>query len=260
MEEVEEEDDVRQQDVDATLAGEAIFAEEAGDERIPEREAEAPPAREEALLPPPRARSSFFSHLVAVFFGALLGAGLALLLLYAVNGTLDFASPGQIAGLQSQIDDQEEGQSGLSEEISSLSTQLSQAEAAEATTAAGLESVRDEVADLEDEVGGDVAALETETEVLATRVRGLSDAAENFDIFLVGLRDLLIELRGLPPTPTVTPTPSLTATTTITATSAAGEDTETTTPTPTPAATRTPRPTATPFASPTPTATAVNIP
>ena len=231
----------------------------------PAEEPEETGLREEELPAPPAAGPSFVGYLLTAFFGALLGAGLTLLLLYALNGTLDFASPAQVARVQNQVVTQGEAQSGLSEEVMALSTEQSRAVAAGATTAARQEeaagelaSLEQELAGLEQEVSDDVEALEADTAVLATRVSGLSDAAENFDLFLDGMRDLLIELRGLPPTPTATPT--ITTTATITATAAAEEitPTPTVTSTPTPVVTRTPRPTATPFVNP--TATAVNSP
>lgn len=213
-------------------------------------------SRPEELQPPPQVRAPFLGHLVTALFAALVGAGLTLFLLYLLNGTLNFATPRQVTRLQREVAAQDEARRGLDEEVATVTTQMSRARAAEATIAAGLEETTGTLADLEREVVGDVTDLEAETDILATRVSGLSDAAQNFDLFLDGMRDLLIELRGLPPSPTATPI--LSATATVTATTAAGEGTSSPTPTPTPLATRTPRPTATPFVRP--TATAVNAP
>lgn len=206
---------------------------------------------------PRHRRRSCLGYLLASLFGAFLGAGLTLLLLYALNGTLAFASPLQVARLQSQVVEQSEGQSGLTEEVTALSARLGTVTAADATTSAALTdsatalaTMEGELAALETELADDLSTLERETDTLATRVDGLSAAAEDFDLFLDGLRELLIQLRGLPPLPAMTATPALTTTATVTLPSPAG------TPTATPVVTRTPRPTATPLAPPTP----INIP
>lgn len=242
-------DDVRvaDEDADEVVAEETVVREPALEE--PEAETEAP----EPVVPSRRPLSCL-GYLLTSVVGALLGAGLTLLLLYALNGTLDFASPLQIARLQSQVAEQSEGQSGLAEEVESLSARLSTVRAAEATTSAALAertaalaTTESELATLERGLTEDITDLERAGDALSTRVAGLSVAAEDFDLFLDGMRDLMIQLRGLPLMPTGTVTPSVTTTATVTMTA------RTPTPTATPAATRTPRPTATPLAPPTPT-------
>ena len=52
-----------------------------------------------------------------------------------------------------------------------------------------------------------VAALEETAAELDERLSTMAESAETFDTFLNTLRDLLVELQGLPPTPTATATP-----------------------------------------------------
>lgn len=211
-----------------------------------------------AAAPPPRSPRrplSCLGYLFTSFFGALLGVGLTIFFLYLLNNTLVFATPAQLAGLQNRVTAQDENQAGLKVEVDTLSSRLATASAAEATTGARLEETTDDLATLERELATVEAQVGQDVDALSTRVSQLAAATENFDVFLDGMRDLLIELRGLPPSPTPTATPSLTATVTITGTAAAGEASPTpeNTPTPTAVVTRTPRPTATPFVSPSPT-------
>ncbi|HUM69727.1 MAG TPA: hypothetical protein PLK31_12885, partial [Chloroflexota bacterium] len=79
-------------------------------------------------------------------------------------------------------------------------------------------------------------------------------SAENFDTFLTGLRDLLVNVAG--PLPTAVPTTPPTETPTPAPTDAAPTATATTDP----AFTRTPRPTAPPIGLPTGTATVMPQP
>jgi hypothetical protein len=106
-------------------------------------------------------------------------------------------------------------------------------------------------------VEANVAALEEITQELDERLANVAAAAETFDTFLNGLRDLLVDLQGMP-VPTRTPYATAEAVGTISPTPEAtstGEATVTATPaaSSTARATRTPRPSATPIPLPTST-------
>jgi hypothetical protein len=138
-------------------------------------------------------------------------------------------------------------QSNLSGNLDNLGVQMATMEAGQADA---LELVVDNVTDLQ----ATAVALEAEAATIVERLDTVAEAAENFDTFLNGLRDLLFDFQGTPPsaTPTETATPSPTPVPTETTVgTATAVPTETGTPSP---ATRTPRPTATPLVTVTTTA------
>ena len=204
--------------------------------------------------------------LLGVLAGAIAGAALTLFFLFLLNGTLLFGGRQRLTDLEQEVlmeaRDQEAVDAELAEASAELATVAAAREtvaAAQASTAAEVEELAADLDDLESNVMPAMATLESQTAAQATRLSGIAAAAGNFDAFLTNMRDLLIELQGLPPTPTGTPTATLspstpTGTGTPTLTPSAGDETQTvtpdgSTPTPTwtPAATRTPRPTATPI-------------
>lgn len=202
---------------------------------------------------------------------ALLGAGLTLLLLTLLNGSLTFVTRDNATALQQTINQQtstitdqintitaqsEEmrAQSGLIEslqaEVDTLSADLAQIETntgenlasvtsditslddAVATLGTALATTNSEIADLQEI---DAALQEVDT-LLNERVDNVAGAAEEVDSFLIDLRDLLVGLKGVPePTPADSSDDS-------------GSDGDAS---PVVQPTRTPRPTPTPLAVPT---------
>lgn len=193
----------------------------------------------------PRATSAWWSHLLSALGGALL----ALLALLLLNGTLEFTGANRAADLQRQADQQRLEQSRLRNEFETMSDRLATVDAAQAGLQDQVRSLDGDVQTLQEQLQESVSALQDDTEQLSQRLEGVAQAADNFDVFLDGMRDLLITLQGLPPTSTITATP--TSTPDLATSTPAGESE--TTPSPTAAgATRTPRPTATPIVPTTP--------
>lgn len=224
------------------------------------QEPPAEPPRPAAERQPPRGGGMWRAWLL-MFVGALLGAVLALLLLYRLNGTLDFAAHPRLLELADDLSALERQNEAMNSEIGDLRERLSQFEALSGRVQmveADLQTVTEAVTTLEgqlDVLAGEVDALEEDTSEIRETVGQIQAATERFDGFLNALRDLLLETQGAPGSPptagpaagTATPIP----------TPAAGSPTEAPAgPTsPAPAATRTPRPTRTPTATPTVTAT-----
>ena len=207
----------------------------------------APPARAE-----PEAVSQpllIWGYLLSMLAGAFIGGILALVFLLVVNGTLDFASQRQAdrleADMASEMRSFEAGQSDLAGQVTMLNEQVAVAstQAAQTTDLVATAMVQQvELTTALTETQGDVTALETQAAEFATQLETLATAAENFNRFLAGLRELLSGIDA--PTPTPSPTPAETATPTATPVPAgSGTPLPTTTSQPT----RTPRPTATPL-------------
>lgn len=210
--------------------------------------------------------------LLAVLAGAITGVALTLFFLFLLNGTLLFGDRQRLAGLEQEVLMQGRDQEALGAEVADAAADLAAVTAAQETvtaaqgsTAGEVEELADDLEDLETGIVPAVVTLEARTAAQATRLSGIAAAAASFDTFLTSMRDLLIDLQGLPPTPTGTPSPSPSATAgtaTPSVTSTAPEESQTSTPagpTPTPSrtprVTRTPRPTATPIVRPTATPT-----
>jgi hypothetical protein len=187
----------------------------------------------------------FWQQFLGVMTGALIGSLLTLLLLYFFNGTLRFAGESRV---QLQLDEEtsaiRQSQSLMTDEIGELAGRVAELDNELATSEEAIGAVEE-----------DVSGLEDETAALSEQLETIDLAAEKFDNFLSGLRDLLVAIQGLPPVPTATVTISGTATisATISGTVTPQGTAVTTTPTPTGLApegslpTRTPRPTATPL-------------
>jgi competence ComEA-like helix-hairpin-helix protein len=188
----------------------------------------------------------FWQQLAGVMAGAVIGAGLTLMLLFLFNGTLRFAEEKQVSNLQVELDEQtssiRQSQSSMVDEMGEVTGRLAELDNGLAVSEGAIEAVAE-----------DVTGLEEETAALNEQLETINLSAEKFDNFLSGLRDLLITLQGLPPAPTSTTTISGTATITTTITPEGTAEPPSFTPTPTAAATegpgptRTPRPTATPL-------------
>lgn len=205
-------------------------------------------------------RRGCFSAIAGAAFGAILGAALTLAILAGINqGKLTYneADSQILQQLQSETE-------ARSDAIKAVATQMSLDAATEAAVDQNLEEEIGAVATHVGENRQDVLQIESTIEAVDTRVSEIAGAAETFNTFLLGLREVILELEpDLPITPTATPTKAATksATTAPTRTpagqtpspEATGQDTVTPTSTATTRPTRTPRPTATPLPFPTST-------
>ena len=141
--------------------------------------------------------------------GAILGAALALLAVAGLNrGSLVLNQSAEVIALSDATDELDNRTTELEGEVDSLRTRLD-----------ALDSLTGRIEDVEVSVGelttaaaearDDLDALEERTTALAADVDMVRATAERFGRFLDGLRDLLFDFQGAPPT---TPEPPATAT------------------------------------------------
>ncbi|GAB4275225.1 MAG: hypothetical protein Kow0080_24400 [Candidatus Promineifilaceae bacterium] len=235
-------------------------------ERQPEQEAPQP-APSPAAMPPATNSKASQRGLMAILLGGILGAILGTIATLAIlaginNGDLAYTRTDN--RLQNALNNTQAMQATAEANLTDLNAKIAEAEAnlsALATTQAETQTkVNDQISGLTENItqtDKNVSAVATAVGTLEARVNNVAQAAETFDTFLNGLRDLLIEIQGLPPTATPTATPSPTPkteeTAEPTATFAPVQEEVTPSPEATPMPTRTPRPTATPFSFPTAT-------
>ncbi|MBN1218156.1 MAG: helix-hairpin-helix domain-containing protein [Anaerolineae bacterium] len=244
-----------------------------------------PPSFDAESIPPPKSPSSpvapahqpasggAWRFWVVAIVGVLGGALLALLMLQSINGTLNMATHPQVLQLNDQVARLERQSKLLNDEIVELRQRLNQMEAlsgrlqkAEADIDAlqtKLTQLNEQIATLEQNMaqaqtdlrslseglstqGEQIATLEKDAAHIRETVAEIQAAADRFDSFLTGLRDLLLVTVD-----TATPAPNVSPTTTLTNTPV-GLTTATTT--------RTPRPTRTPTATPTMVTTPLLLP
>jgi competence ComEA-like helix-hairpin-helix protein len=202
--------------------------------REPSSPREVPPeARPPAVAPPPAPstwRGGFTWLAAASLIGAVMGAILALLVIGGINGTLDLNQRTAVVELRAEAD-------RLSREAGALQTDLDglreRLDALEGLTVR-LDNAERDIEDLDSglaEAQTDIAALDARTDALGEDIATVRAAADRFNAFLDGLRDLLFEFQGPPPTPTAV---------------LSEDEGPTATPTATPRPARTPRPTPTP--------------
>ena len=210
----------------------------------PERAVKAPPrGPEPPLVEVVKARVGCGQLILTGLLGALLGAALALALIWLINGTLDF----QAAAVRTAQDEvlRMEGVVGaLNVKVAELEERLGairELDARLADTQAGLDGVKEQLELLAethgalrqeftnlredlDGLAGHVSLLdnrlgETEAQIaaLSRAIEVLGESIRRFDAFLAGLQALLMESQDLlEPTPTLqiaptdTPTPSRT--------------------------------------------------
>jgi len=156
--------------------------------------------------------------------GALLGAFIALALMYTVNGgTLNIADHPKVIGLENELTALKEREAVLAETIETVRIELGQYE----TLNTQFQSSKAEIEVLKqsrDDLTGQVSLLEAENKALATQaatleqqlatvaqqIATLEEDTGRFDSFLGGLRELLVTDSGLAPSVATTPTPTLT--------------------------------------------------
>ncbi|MCA9924530.1 MAG: helix-hairpin-helix domain-containing protein [Anaerolineales bacterium] len=211
----------------------------------------------------PRRRGCLFAILSAIL-GAALGVAATLGILSAINGgSLQYARSNsqlrlQLETVTQSLDDLTQELETTTQQLESMATRTG--ELADGQTEMGT-SLQDMTTAL-DETQTGLRTAQTEIDDLAEtavaldeRIDTVSAAAETFDAFLTGMRDLLVDLQGIPVptrTPVGTETPVGTAVPGL-PTAGGTETAVTATPRATRVPTRTPRPTSTPITLPTPT-------
>ncbi|MCA9932397.1 MAG: helix-hairpin-helix domain-containing protein [Ardenticatenaceae bacterium] len=216
------------------------------------------PAAADGKAPPSQRRGCVLITLGALV-GALLGMALTLgALLTLNNGTLRFAE--ENSRLRGEVSVLQQRETELGAQVVTMQAQAGDAGRVLATAVPMLQAVATQQAAAQvdlDTLGGDVDDLQETAVTLEERMGTVLAAAEDFDAFLTGLRDLLFELEGTPPittplttTQTITPTATPASADTQTGSTAVPTPTPVVTHTPTPLPTRTPRPTATPIGTP----------
>ena len=184
----------------------------------------APPARQARPRPAPEPKRGIGwpALLIACLASAIVGAGLALLLLWAVNGTLKFGPSDTVSALRTQLG-QLDGRAGefsaglrqmqgrldqIDRSMGEMDSRLNGIDGRLAAAQAGLNALNEEVT----RVGGDVQAFQDRFRAIETQFKGLAEdlqavrqSARRFDAFLTGLRELLNQ--GQEPALGVTPLP-----------------------------------------------------
>jgi hypothetical protein len=283
-EEVDEPAVVEAEEIDEVET--AVFA---GSDTVDEDTAPLPDApTRERQTPSPAPAAAAANHEAAqrrgrraALFGAIGGAIggvlLTLLVLFLINGSLNYAQAN--AALRQELVNTQATQEAMAGELTALTsavdTDLGTVNERLDTADSRLDQTDTAVGNLDSSLSQtqtDITTLYDTSEALDERLTGVAAAADTFNTFLNGLRDLLLDLQGPPPpvTPTVTLTPTLPLTPTVTPTvtptptveaDSDGEETDeadvdeengeeelvTSTPTATIIPTRTPRPTATPL-------------
>ena len=188
---------------------------------------------------------SFQAAIFGTIIGALMGVLLTLIILFFLNdGTLQFASERESGRFEEEIQTQMEAlmvdqgsMIGQVEELDALVSQMIEDVNVIATQ-------QSELLTAFEKTGGVVAGFETKVATIEERIADIFIAAEDFNAFLDGLRQLMLQIEETNEATTTTPTAGSTRT------QSEGSPTvdleATTTPTPRPA-TRTPRPTFTPI-------------
>jgi competence ComEA-like helix-hairpin-helix protein len=204
--------------------------------REPPPPREVPPeVRPPAVAPSPASsawRGGFTWLAAASLIGAVMGAILALLVIAGINGTLDLNQRVAVVELRAEADRLSREAGALQTDLDGLRQRLDTLEG----LTSRLDNVEQDVGDLDSglaEAQADIATLDARADALGEDIATVRAAADRFNTFLDGLRDLLFEFQG--PPPTSTPTPVLSE-----------DEGPTATPTATPRPTRTPRATPTP--------------
>jgi competence protein ComEA len=206
-------------------------------ETEPETESHTPPPPPPRPAPAPQRTSAWVGGYAglaaATLLGGLLGAFLALLVIGGINRTLDFGQAEAVISTQTELDRLSIQADTLQSDLDGLRQRLDSLEGLTARMD-GAEQAVDELDMALVQTQTEVDALNTRADQLNADIAAVRAAADRFNTFLDGMRDLLFEFQGPPPTSTPTPTSP---------------------PTATPRPTRTPRPSPTTTPSPTPTVT-----
>ena len=230
------------------LGDEVGLAEELEPEPDSDYVAEAPPrGPEPPLVEVVQARYGCARLLLVGVLSTILGALLALLFLFLVNGTLDFQSAairaaqdevlrmeGVVGALDRKVAELEEGIAAIQElearlsdtqaTLGDVSADLSELKQRFELLAETQDAVRQEFTNMREDMDGlavqvsvldgRLSDVETQVAFLDRKIEILGESIQRFDAFLIGLGALLNEIQGdLPPTPTpwITPLPTATA-------------------------------------------------
>jgi competence ComEA-like helix-hairpin-helix protein len=159
-----------------------------------------PPAG--ALSPASSAWRGGFTWLAAAsLIGAVMGAILALLVIAGINGTLDLNQRVAVVELRAEADRLSREAGALQTDLDGLRQRLDTLEG----LTSRLDNVEQDIEDLDSglaEAQTDIATLDARTDALGEDIATVRAAADRFNTFLDGLRDLLFEFQGPPPTPT----------------------------------------------------------
>jgi len=202
--------------------------------------------------------------IIGAVVGAILGTALTLAVLAAMNyGSLQYAQPNR--QIRSQLEDVTTSLNELNQELESANQNLEAVatragsladdQGAMDETLQGVQSTLDNTQEGLTTAQDDIDKLTETAVILDERITTISESAETFDKFLTGMRDLLVDLQGMP-APTITPYATITPGVVAATETAMPEKTETAvpaTPSATRVPTRTPRPTSTPISLPTST-------
>lgn len=252
---VEAEPEAAEMEAEEPEAVPVLVSEPAADDAVPVEEPELEPDLEYVVEPPPRGEEPPLVEVVQARYGcarlilvgllsSLLGAALALLFLFLVNGTLDFQSAairtaqdevlrmeGVVGALDMKVAELEERVGAIQE----LEARLADAQTGLQTLSADLgdlkqrfellaetqDALRQEYTNLREDLDGlavhvsvldrrvsgfetQIRELEIQIAYLDRRVEILGETVQRFDAFLLGLQALLMTTRGDLP-PTPTP-------------------------------------------------------
>ncbi|MBK8931124.1 MAG: hypothetical protein IPM76_02175 [Chloroflexi bacterium] len=202
--------------------------------------------------------------LLGAVLGAFFGMVFSLAVLMGLNGTLTFSQAD--AQLRRDINEAAIRQANLEDtlatrdsQVNGLATRLADLSGQQDEMSLSLQNADQELATVEGQVTAvyaNISTLDNRLEQAEIQLTAVASAAESFNSFLGGLRDLLQEVQP----PTITPTADGGAAGKATPTAASGSGTVAPTQTPASQPTRTPRPTRTPLALPSSTAVPANIP
>jgi prefoldin subunit 5 len=126
----------------------------------------------------------------ALLLSTLLGAGLSLVILATINGSLSYARPGQIDTLSRRIDGVNSQAEILQQDLEAVRNRVDNLEALSGRVGKAEKAI--------DGLQGDLTAVQTDIESLQSRLGELDQAmseiqarTNRFQTFLEGLRDLM---------------------------------------------------------------------
>ena len=177
-----------------------------------------PPAMADAVEDPQQVQQAAIWGAIG---GALGGILLTLLILFLINGSLSYAAESR--ALQQELIEAQATQAAFDREltdmaaalggdIGSLSQRLDTADSRLDETNNNITSLGSDVSQAQTDIG----TLYDTSQALDERLVNVAAAADTFNTFLDGLRDLLFDLQG--PPAAITPTTSITTTSPITPT------------------------------------------